>query len=474
MNEESWQRARLIPISGLGGSEEKETRATSALLAVLGAVREFSRAILTRLGAPAGTVSTFCEVPFELEDGRKVRVDGLITVRRGDKVWTALVEVKTGTNELTREQVESYLEVVREHHFDGLLTISNEIVRVAEQHPVKVHKKKFGKLSLFHISWTRILTLAHMVKEHQGVSDPDQAWILGELIRYLEYGESGALAFEDMGPYWVPVRRAARDETLRLSDEGTREVAARWVQLVEYLCLGLGARLGREVRPALSRKELEQPDVRVAARERDLVDNGILSAGIRIPDTVGPIRLTANLRRMMGVASIEVTAPEVKRPEPRVRWLLRQLRNAPPELRIDVAFFRTRSTTSELLERVMENQKRVLMDRDRVPRSFVLTLSDRVGMKRKSGTDSFITDISALLDRFYQNVVQELKSWAPPAPRLRLAADEAREQEEGASESRDETEGDTSETERTRATWGEAAPGPTTGEVPAQPSGRNS
>lgn len=459
MNEETWQRARLIPISGLGTSEEKERRATSALLAVLGAVREFSRAILTRLGAPAGTVSTFCEVPFELEDGRKVRVDGLIRVQRGETIWTLLVEVKTETNELTQEQVESYLEVVREHHFDGLLTISNQLVRVAEQHPVKVHKKKFGKVPLFHVSWTRILTLAQMVKEHQGVSDPDQAWILGELIRYLEYEESGALAFQDMGPYWVPVRRAARDETLRLSDEGTREVAARWVQLIEYLCLALGARLGREVRPALTRKEAQQPEARVAARERDLVDKGILSAGIRIPDTVGPILLTANLRRMIGSASVEVTAPEVKQPQARLRWLLRQLRNAPPELRVDVAFLRSRSTTSELLGRVMENPKRVLMDKHYVPRSFVLTLSDRIGTKRKSGEDSFITDMSALLDRFYQSVVQDLKPWTPPAPRLRPAGEEPGEWEEREPESGDEGQTPIEEIEREAVTPGEAVPG---------------
>lgn len=457
MNEESWQRARLIPISGLARSEERESRATSALLAVLGAVKEFNRAILTQLGAPAGTVSAFCEVPFELEDGRKVRVDGLIRVQRGERIWTLLVEVKTETNELTQEQVESYLEVVREHHFDGLLTISNQIVRVAEHHPVKVDGRKFGKLPLFHISWTRILTLAHMVKEHQGVSDPDQAWILGELIRYLEYEESGALAFEDMGPYWVTVRRAARDETLRPSDEGTREVAARWVQLIEYLCLGLGSRLGREVRPALSRKELEQPEARVAARERDLVNTGSLSAGIRIPDTVGPIRLTANLRRMTGAASIEVTAPELTRPASRLNWLLRQLRNAPPELRVDVAFLRTRSTSSDLLDRVMENPKRVLTESDRVPRSFILTLSDRIGTKRKSGQDSFISDISALLDRFYQNVVQDLKPWTPPAPRLRAAPEDVSEHEEVASESRDEREEGTGETERTPVTPPEAA-----------------
>ncbi len=429
MDEETWQRSRLIPISGLGGQEEKERRATSALLAVLGAVKEFSRAILARLGAPAGTPSTFCEVPFQLGDGRKVRVDGLVRVQRGERVWTLLVEVKTGTNELTQQQVESYLELVREQRFDGLLTISNQIVPVVGHHPVKVGRN-FRKVPLFHISWTRILTLAQMVKEHQGVSDPDQAWILGELIRYLEYEGSGAVAFEDMGPYWVTVRSAARDGTLRLSDEGVEEVAARWDQLIQFLCLGLAARLGQEVRPVLSRKEIEDPDARTVALARELVSSGTLSAGIRIPNTVGPITLKANLRRMTAAALTELTAPELRRSTSRITWLLRQLRNAPPELRLDVAFHRTRSTSSDLLARVAEDPKRLLTESDRVPRSFILTLSRGVGTKRKSGHGSFISDVSALLDHFYRDIVQDLEAWTPPAPQLRPAVEDAGEGEE--------------------------------------------
>jgi hypothetical protein len=439
MNEETWLSARLIPISGLGGSEEKEKRATSALLAVLGAVKEFGRATLRRLGGPAGAVSTFCEVPFDLEDGRRVRVDGLVRVRRGKKTWTLLVEVKTGSSELGQDQVEAYLEVVRENHFDGLLTISNQIVPAAGQHPVRVDGRRFGRVPLFHLSWTRILTIAHMVKEHQGVSDPDQAWILGELIRYLEYEGSGALAFEDMGPNWVKVRSAAKEQTLRLSDDGIDDIATRWDQLIQYLCLDLGARLGQKVRPLLSRKEAADPDARVASVSRDLATTGALSAAINIPNTVGAISLRANLRAMTASVSTEVTAPELGRPSSRLNWLLRQLRSAPPELRIDVAFFRTRSTSSELLTTAVENPKRLLTGSDRIPRSFMLTLSGVVGTKRKSGHGSFITDMSVLLDRFYREVVQDLKAWTPPPPQLKPAPRETAEGEATPADESDET-----------------------------------
>jgi hypothetical protein len=51
VSEETWHQARLIPTSGINGAEEQERRATSALLAVMTAVREFGRAVLQYLKA---------------------------------------------------------------------------------------------------------------------------------------------------------------------------------------------------------------------------------------------------------------------------------------------------------------------------------------------------------------------------------------------------------------------------------------
>ena len=41
-------------------------------------------------------------------------------VKRGQRNWTALVEVKTGTNALAAEQLETYLDVAREQGFDAV------------------------------------------------------------------------------------------------------------------------------------------------------------------------------------------------------------------------------------------------------------------------------------------------------------------------------------------------------------------
>lgn len=80
-----WTRARLIPVSGIGSSKEAETRAASAVLAVISVVRELSLELFSPMGAPrAGkaTVETFTEPQFEY-NGKRVRPDGIVRISYG-------------------------------------------------------------------------------------------------------------------------------------------------------------------------------------------------------------------------------------------------------------------------------------------------------------------------------------------------------------------------------------------------------
>jgi hypothetical protein len=72
-----------------------------------------------------------------------------------------------------------------------------------------------------------------------------------QVNRYLDVARENRL----MGENWVAVRNGAGDGTLRPSDAAVRDVADRWEQFVEYLCLGLGQDLGRDVRPVRLRKQ---------------------------------------------------------------------------------------------------------------------------------------------------------------------------------------------------------------------------
>ncbi|MBU4214017.1 MAG: hypothetical protein KJ792_05100 [Actinobacteria bacterium] len=423
MPEESWHEARLIPTSGINGAEEQERRATSALLAVMSAVREYGRSLTRPFGAPAGAVETFIEVPFLLGE-RKLYPDGLIRVSRGQRTWTALVEVKTGSNLLVAEQLENYLDVAREQGYDALLTISNEIPAVAGQHPTKVDKRKLKRVDLHHLSWTQVLAEAVIQKEFRGVADPDQAWILGELIRYLEHPRSGAMEFDDMGESWVAVRDAVKVGTLRASDKGVAEVAARFDALLRFAGLSLGRRLGTEVTPLLTRRELAEPIVRSQALAAELAEHGTLTGAIKVPDAVAPITVIADLRAGTVTCQVEVDAPRDGRPTTRVNWLVRQLKDAPEAVRIESHASHSRGHgAAELLRDIRLDPALLVADPSKELRSFRVALATGMGAKRGRGRGAFIDSVLDSIDGFYGEVAEHLRAWAAKPPRLRSESD---------------------------------------------------
>lgn len=419
MAEETWHAARLIPTSGINGAEEQERRATSALLAVMSAVREFGAAITKAMGAPSGTIETFIEVPFDLGE-RKVFPDGLIRVSRGSKSWVALVEVKTQTNVLAGPQLEDYLDVARTQGFDALLTISNELAPTPGVHPTALDRRKLRKVAIHHLSWTEVQTAAVMQKVHRGVADPDQAWILGELIRYLEHPRSGAMGFEDMGEEWVTVRNAIEAGTFRPTDKGGPRVASRWDQLVRFACLTHGQKLGVEVQPSLSRKELADPLLANQTLVGSLARDGVLEREIKIVGAVAPLTLGADLRAQKVTCSLTIDAPKEGRATTRVNWLIRQLKDAPDNLRIDTFVVNGRSVAaSELLKDVREDPALLIPHPSKELRAFRLVLAGPMGAKRGRGRGTFIGSVLGILEAFYETTAQNLRPWAPSAPKLR-------------------------------------------------------
>lgn len=416
--ENPWNVARLIPTSGINGAEEQERRATSALLAVMSSVKEYGRTITGRMGAPAGALEAFIEVPFFLGE-KKVFPDGLIRVRRGSKTWTALVEVKTGTNELQREQLENYLDVARAHRFDALLTISNEIPPAAGVHPTVVDKRKSKYVSMHHLSWTEVLAAAVMQKEFKGVADPDQAWILGELIRYLEHPKSGAVEFTDMGTSWVQVRDAVSSGTLRKNDKDAAQVSGRFDALLRYGALKLGQRLGAEVSQVLNKAELADPAVRIASVTEMLVSEGKMSGAIRIPNVVSPLTVTVDIRAGQITCAFSTNAPSEGRPTTRVNWLLRQLKDAPDSLRVEAFAARQRGGTAELLGAARENPTLLVADPTKEIKSFTVSYFCKMGAARLSGRSGFIDSVMDAIFVSYDLIGQRLKDWSAAPPRLR-------------------------------------------------------
>lgn len=415
----NWISARLIPTAGIRGPREQEARASSALLAVLSAVPPFARAFLGVMGAPGGRVSTFTEVRLKGADGKTHIPDGAIVVEHGAKRWSCLVEVKTDATNLETEQVVRYLDMARRHDFDGVLTISNQIVADADALPYKLNGSKIGKLTVRHLSWWQVLTEAVIQHRFRGIDDPDQAWILNELIRYLTDERSGASGFEGMGSEWVRVRDGARNGTLGAGDPEATAVAARWEQLIEYLCLNLSQDLGVMVRRHRSRGKSAAD--RLAEAARTLAEDGVLSSAFQVPEAVGPIEIEADLRAGQLTTSVEIAAPkDLKRPTARINWLLRQLKDAPDALRIEVRFARMRERRSALLGKCRDEPTALLCvsDPKRDPHSFALASTQAIGRKGGRGEGTFVGETCKQAMNFYGDLVQDLRPPRPKAPQL--------------------------------------------------------
>ncbi len=420
--------ARLIPVTGIGSTAEAEQRATSVLLAVLTVVRDLSAALFYRFGAPGARradVEAFTEVSFD-RDGKKDRPDGLLRVSYGMKTWQALVEVKTKSDTLNADQINRYWDLAREAGYDAVVTISNEIAAEPGGHPTEGLKvRKNSPVKVFHLSWSEILTTAIRIREHTPVDDPEQAWILNELIRYLEHPASGVLSFDDMGPHWVAVRSGAKEKTLTARTEGIDDIVERWDQLVRFAALRLSSELGEDVRFHLTGKEKIDRAKLLKAR---LCDDGMLDATLRIPNTAGDLKIEADLRAGQLAASITVRAPEDIGVIGRISWLVNQIRDASSDdLTVESYPKNVKTPTTSSLGEVVENRKVLLGDKKREPHRFRVIERVAMGLGRRSGrkSESFVESVLHLIDGFYESVVQEIEEWRPPTPRRKQLPEEA-------------------------------------------------
>jgi hypothetical protein len=265
---------------------------------------------------------------------------------------------------------------------------------------------------------------------------------LGELIHYLDNDRSGASGFQGMGESWVPVRDAASEQTLRTSDKGLPDVASRWDQYTEYLALSLSQELGENVLPV--RPKSSNPDDRQAAATKELVNEGTLSAGFKIPNAVGPLHVSADLRTKKVTTSVSISAPKEGRPLTRIKWILRQLKDAPGSTRIDVRYANVKETGSLLLEQARENPEGLLAPSDpkREPRGFEIALSLKMGLKRGIDAGSFARETRRQTAGFYRDIVQDLADWTPPAPKLKTDVNHEPAEEKPASDLKSDSSSD--------------------------------
>ncbi|MFJ1651726.1 TerD family protein [Streptomyces sp. NPDC088337] len=412
---ESWRAARLFPVSALKSDRDRETRATSVLLSVMAQVPEFGRRLTAAFGAPAGRMETFTEVTLPHGDSPR-RPDGVIRVERAGKLWTALVETKTNGNALRADQVQAYMDIAARRGYEAVITLSNDVeLEGSPLVDVRIDKRRKHKVALRHLSWAEVAHQAQMLIRHEGVGNAAHAWLLQELLHYLQHENSGCHGFQNMGPAWVPVRNGIDDETLCQGDPRALEVVENWERLIRQVCLALGGELGQKALPVQRSKRGADPGARRSGLADRLCVDGRLQAELRIEDTPGVLAISADLRTGRLRTSIDIPAPEQGHPLSWAKRLVRRLAEAPADLHVETLVDGETGGPRSTLERLRPEPADMLpKDGDTRITGFRLSLFKSMGSTRGTAQSGFIRSVDDAVHRFHRTVVVHLDS---PAPR---------------------------------------------------------
>jgi len=405
--------------------KKAEERATSSMLASFMTIPRFAEESLRGTGAPFGKrtqTMTFTEVVFKRENNtRNARPDGLILLKTGNRYWSALVEAKVGSAELTADQVEEYLDIAKELGIDAVITISNQFAINPTHGPVRVSAVKTKRVSLFHFSWMSLLSKATMLIKDHVIDDPEQAFILNELVRYLEHDSSGVVTSVKMPNAWRGVvDHVQRGQVLRRTDPQVRDSVLAWHQLLRYFAITLSSDLYRPVNVVLTKRQIDDAEGVVSEDVDSLVTNNALRGELDVPGAAGKIEVLADLARRRFVVSMQIDAPTDVRSLTAVNWLLRQLKGEPlrGDYLLEISWPRRRQTSSVSIAKVMETPKLALAESDGAsPKRFTVQLNVDLLAKFKSSR-GLVEIGEKTLNSFYRQVGQNIKPWVLKPPKL--------------------------------------------------------
>ncbi len=326
----SGEVARLFPVIT---ETNKEQKATSIFLAVVSAVPALAERLLSQTGLRLGvrsSVNTFTEVVFKDENqwGKKDRPDGLIEVLTGKRKWSALVEAKIGGNTLDQDQIERYLRLARDNSIDSVITVFNEFAALPVHHPVSISKALTKKVSLYHFSWTTILTEAVLMHEQSLISDLEQAFLLREFIRFFSHSSAGVKGYLSMPDEWsMAVENIQAGGNVQKGEMG-RNIVLGWHQELRDLSLLMSRIIGCHISVNIKRTQVGDAEQRVSSDLNNLCKKGRLETSLQIPDAASELQIVADLRSRSLRVSMSVDAPKDKKTsKARVNWLLRQIKD---------------------------------------------------------------------------------------------------------------------------------------------------
>lgn len=409
--------ARLIPALKTGD----EMALTSIFLSTLRLVKEFRDILFRELKLSRnGRVYYYTEVCFPKID--RSRIDGLILITKKNIITEAIfIEVKSKKDEIEAPQVEKYIKIAKQLKVKSLLTISNQFVSNPEQSPLKINTRNFN---LLHFSWSHIITQAHVLlfDNDNDIEDEDQVEIMKEALHYMEHKDCGVNGFISMKG-WKKLSTNIRAKVpLNKDCEELENAINSWYQEEADVALILSRNLG-----VLAKTPIRN-EVTLKKDKAKLIKDFCLSGQVSIKDAVSDIKILVDFERRSVSLKNSLSPPKNIGTIARISWLKKQIENCIKTERTifeklngkvwieaDVKFARENLKVNfNNIEELYELTKGKDIQR------FYVSVIDGFG-NGFSSEKKFVSLFEQLILSYYEGILQNIKNWTKPAPKLNLS-----------------------------------------------------
>ena len=419
-NKISLTEARLIPVLKTGD----EMALTSILMASIRLIKEFRRQIFKEIKLKTGKKAYFyTEVCFK-EVNDNARIDGLILIVSSGVIQDALfIEVKNGNDLIKYEQIIKYYKLAQAlNNVPKILTISNQFVAHSSQSPVYI-KNKSKKISLYHFSWTYIKTLGQLLlfDNDDNIKDDDQVEIMREVMCYFDDERSGVSGFHQMSAGWKKVAEMVKNQQSLSDNKLLVDAITSWYQEETDMILMLSRKLG-----VLVEKKVEKPETKLKNDIKRLKDKHYLSTRIKVKGAASDIKVDANFERRTIAMSVNITPPLDKGVISRITWIKKQLDKIENTSLLEYAYIDAdiKHTANSIKYKYANIEN--FYEHDGIKNKNIIGFSIEVIKSLNfTSTKIFIRDIEYLLLDFYHTIVQDLKTWKKPAPKLQVKKEDS-------------------------------------------------
>ena len=405
--------ARLIPLLKTGD----EMALTSILMSSIRLVKEFRYQLFKEIKLKrSGKAYYYTEVKFKDID-KDSRLDGLILIVVSGVIQDAVfIEVKNGKDLLKEEQIMKYYKLARAlNNVPKILTISNEFVADSSQSPISINNQS-KKISLYHFSWTYIKTLAQLLlfDNDDNIDDEDQIEIMKEVMHYLDDERSGVSGFHRMSAGWKEVAEKVKSQQSLSDDKVLLEAITSWYQEETDMTLMLSRKLG-----VLVKSDIENPKNKLKRDIAKLKKDHSLSTKLRVRGAVSDIKVTVDFERRTIAMSIVVKPPLNKGVIARVTWIKNQLEKIENQSFLEHLYIDAdiKYTSNSIKYKYANIDK--FYEHDDIKNKDIIGFNlDVIKSAKFTQVSTFVKEIESLLLDYYQIIVQDLKTWEKPAPKL--------------------------------------------------------